>query len=374
MKTYYIVIKTDNEDQTISKIKSLLPEGFIIKSAYYPPFKEEIGTYTAEGETCELAINSAIRDVGKRFGSQIVIIPKETFEARMDSVTIFAFDEKEAKEKISKGRIKEIKLVKDGKKGFFGLGKKPNEYQVSVFQLAKAVVSFKWKEEASIDIEPDSTSGVFYFFDSKPMRSFGCEETFDRIYFEAQKCDPDWIFDSSQNTFISGFIDVNPKFQHNIELIGYERLNPLQKLQRFLEEGKYLDVEHSDINKLMKKLHCFSPEPVYVIGFGGSVELYQIKELHNVILKSGLREYLGYATSNSFGSCAFHLHLLKDDNQEQLIRDSKSFATNLKKYAKTQSAKNNGEHKKPDFYFPSVVREMKKKFAENGFKLKDKTK
>jgi hypothetical protein len=372
MKTYQVVVKTDNEDQTISKIKSLLPEGFIITGTYYPPVKGEIGTYTAEGETCELALKYAIREVSKRLGSQMVITPKETFEARLDSVTIFAFDEVEAKEKISNGRIKEIKLVKDGKKGFLGIGKKPNEYQVNVFQLAKAVVSFKWKEEASIYIEPISTSGVFYFFDSKPMRSFGVEETFDRIYFEAQKCDPDWVFDSNHNNFICGQIDKNPKFQHNVELIGYERLNPLQKLKRFLEEGQYLNLENSDINKVIKKLYCFDPDPVYVIGFGGSVGLYQVKELHNVIIKSRLGEYLGYATSNSLSDCAFHLHLLKDDNHQQLIEDSKKFAANLKKYAITQSAKDNGKYKKPDFYFPSVVREMKKKFAENGFKLKDK--
>lgn len=400
MKTYQVVVETDNAHQTISKIESLLSEGFKIKSAIDPSsrLKGKLGTYISEAETSELALNNAIRIVKRDRGEDKLIVPEEIVEARMDCVTIFAFNEERVREEIGKGQIQEIKLIKLGWKGLWGIGKKPNEYQVRIIRPAKVVVGFSWNTEGPviIDIEPESVDGVFYFFESKPFRHFGCEETFDLIYYEAQKCDPDWVFDSNHNTFIYGHIDVDPKFQHNIELTGHEGLNPLQKLKLFLEEkGWYgLNTENLDVNRLIPKYDMFhdrlptesiseahkkylksgKPKPIYVIGFGGKIGLYQVKELNNVILKNTIsRGYLGYVTSTSLESCAFHLHLLKDDHLQQLKKDSITFEADLKEYAKIGKAKITDEQDKPDFYLPSVVNEMKTRFLKNGFELKDKT-
>ena len=67
------------------------------------------------------------------------------------NVVVEAFDEQIARAHVKKkimqtARVVDVNLLKQGKKGFFGRGKKPNHYEFQVFQPAVVEIIYKESE------------------------------------------------------------------------------------------------------------------------------------------------------------------------------------------------------------------------------------
>lgn len=97
--------------------------------------------------TMEAALNQARSEIpsgAEISGRKQITYPEEY------TIFIDAFDEESAKAK-AKQRVGETATVRGadliaaGKKGFLGIGKKPNRYEATIFQMAVAEVTFKEK-------------------------------------------------------------------------------------------------------------------------------------------------------------------------------------------------------------------------------------
>jgi hypothetical protein len=89
---------------------------------------------------------------------------REALASSHKSVDVEGFDEGTARISAKRiihntARIETIRLKREGRKGFLGIGKKPHVYQVEVFQPVVAEVSFKAKAKIRVEIGEIPSSG-----------------------------------------------------------------------------------------------------------------------------------------------------------------------------------------------------------------------
>lgn len=139
-----IEIEADSLDMARNKVKSKIPNGFVKLS-------EEV-------------LNDGKQKVVRKFSSKVekayttaqkeippdaeILWKKELNLPRKQIVNIEAFDKSSAARLIKDRNEKmlgPLKMITLGKKGFFGIGKKPNQYEVEVFQPAIVEIAFKNK-------------------------------------------------------------------------------------------------------------------------------------------------------------------------------------------------------------------------------------
>lgn len=151
--TKKVRIEADSVEEAKQQAASQVPKGLALLSTKV----ESDGspkTATGEGTTEEEAYSRA--EAGLPAGA--AILEKKTLSAPARStVSVKAFDAKGAaaeadrQKKDARDTVGEAKLVSTGKKGFLGLGKTPDEYEVDV--MRPAVVELTYRPKAAVTAE-----------------------------------------------------------------------------------------------------------------------------------------------------------------------------------------------------------------------------
>ncbi|NTW44751.1 MAG: hypothetical protein HGB14_10060 [Anaerolineaceae bacterium] len=145
-----IVIIADSLPEARRKIKSQIPEGLDLISEKVIT-EGGIEESNAWGETTQAAFEKA---ESKLPGYAEALSKTEYHESKILKIMVEAFDEAGAKTesegviKKSSGLLKSIRMVTPGKSGLFGMGKKPNQYEVEILQ--QAFVGIKYKQRAEV--------------------------------------------------------------------------------------------------------------------------------------------------------------------------------------------------------------------------------
>lgn len=147
-----IEIEADSIQEINELRKSRIPEGVHILSEKIIS-DGKLNTVETIAETIELAYAKAneVIPTGSIVNEQKILIEPTVLEA----ITIEAINEHDArievKNKIGNTQIvKSLDLVVAGKKGFLGIGKKPNTYRAEIFQ--PAVLESNYKEKAKVSV------------------------------------------------------------------------------------------------------------------------------------------------------------------------------------------------------------------------------
>jgi hypothetical protein len=160
MNNNVLEIEADSLQTARQQAKAKVPAGlFMLSETILSDGKQS----TAKGvaDSASAALEKARKDVPD--GAEIVS-EKELVPASHRSIELEAFDEQaaslSAKKMIdSTARIEGILVKTEGKKGFLGMGKKPNLYQVTVFQPSVAEVRFGRKAKIRVEIGEIPSSG-----------------------------------------------------------------------------------------------------------------------------------------------------------------------------------------------------------------------
>ncbi len=181
-----IEVEANSLDEARKQVKSQVPKGLKIISQ----------KILSDGKTRSTrGVADTIEDASEKAQSElppdVEIIDKTQKTTPVRKViTVEAFDEKSAREQVKQdisetARIEGVALKKAGKKGILGIGKKPNWYEVQVFE--QAVVEIKYKKKAKIRVELGeprkswaqkleekkdyrSLAAIFYSQDYRPSR------------------------------------------------------------------------------------------------------------------------------------------------------------------------------------------------------------
>jgi len=150
-----IEIEAETLEEAREQVKSQIPEGLhLLSEQVISDGKPQ--TVKVLGNTLEAALANA---QGKIPNNADVIDKKETApEQRVIRVTVEAFDEQIAKsnaewEALQQNKamtVQNVKLVVVGQKGFLGIGKKPNQYEVELLEPQPAIVEVTYKTKAKI--------------------------------------------------------------------------------------------------------------------------------------------------------------------------------------------------------------------------------
>jgi len=145
-----IVIIADSLQEARRKIKAQIPEGLelISEKVITEGGIKEINMFGESTQAAFAEAESKIPDYAEAL-SKLEIRDSRNFKIMVD-----AFDEEGAKKeademtKKSSEVLKGIRMVTPGKSGLFGMGKKPNQYEVEILQ--KALVEVKYKQRAEV--------------------------------------------------------------------------------------------------------------------------------------------------------------------------------------------------------------------------------
>lgn len=149
--TQSIEVEADSLSEARNKVKAKVPEGFEILSEKILS-DGKIESIRAIADTTEAAYEEAL----SRLPSEVEVVEKKKLKAPYQkTIVVEAFDEQSARAKVEKeitktARIVNVNLLKQGKKGFLGMGKKPNRYEFQVFQ--QAIVTIGYKKKAKIRV------------------------------------------------------------------------------------------------------------------------------------------------------------------------------------------------------------------------------
>jgi len=150
-----IEVEADSLEEAKRQVKSQIPEGLRL-------FSEQVisdglpKTIKAVAETTEAAFTKAQGNIP----SNVNVVATDVTELtapKQRVITVEAFDEQSARALI-KGKlvpneiIKNLKLSVPGTRGFFGFGKKPNQYEADLLQQAVVQITFKTKAKISAKI------------------------------------------------------------------------------------------------------------------------------------------------------------------------------------------------------------------------------
>jgi hypothetical protein len=145
-------VEADSLAEARKKAESQVPEDLRIVS-------EEILSLGQQGSVMGVAetIEAAFEEAESKLPSGVEVVGRQQMQKTMRRVvTVEAADEQSARTQVEQGiaknaRVEEVALKKLGKKGFFGMGRKPNLYEVQVFE--QAVVEIKYKKKAKIRVK-----------------------------------------------------------------------------------------------------------------------------------------------------------------------------------------------------------------------------
>ncbi|MBN1155462.1 hypothetical protein JXB12_11140 [candidate division KSB1 bacterium] len=156
-KTISIVAETMQEAR--DKLKSEVPDGMhILSEKIISDGKQK--KIKARADSTEQAFKKARSKIP---AEAIMLAEKELLPFEVKTITIEAADEKEIEKKIkdqfdSGTKIKNYKLLVPGKKGFLGIGKTLNQYEVQITQQAEVEISYKTKVAITAEIGEGLTS------------------------------------------------------------------------------------------------------------------------------------------------------------------------------------------------------------------------
>ena len=132
-----IEVEADSLEEAKRLVRAQVPEGLqLLSEKVVSDGKPK--TVTATADTVEAALEKAR---GKVPGDAAVLETKVVAEPGEEVVGAEAFSEEEAKAAMKKelktgAQLRSVRLVVPGKKGFFGIGKTPNQYEGEVCQQA----------------------------------------------------------------------------------------------------------------------------------------------------------------------------------------------------------------------------------------------
>jgi hypothetical protein len=162
MNNNVLEIEADSLQTARQQAKAQVPAGLCMLSE---TILSDGKQSTAKGvaDSASAALEKARKDVPD--GAEIVS-EKELVPTSHRSIEVEAFDEQAARLSAEKtigwswsAKIERVILKTEGKKGFLGMGKKPNLYQVTVFQPSVAEVRFGRKAKIRVEIGEIPSSG-----------------------------------------------------------------------------------------------------------------------------------------------------------------------------------------------------------------------
>jgi hypothetical protein len=159
MTEHTIEVEADSLDEARKRVKSQIPQGLQIAT-------EEILSDGATRSVKGVAAtpDAASREAESKLPAEAEVVERKVQQATRQVVTVDAFDEPTARIHVEQGltppaRVEDVALKKPGKKGLFGMGKKPNTYDVHVVQ--PAVVEIKYTTKALIRVELQESPDVW---------------------------------------------------------------------------------------------------------------------------------------------------------------------------------------------------------------------
>jgi len=153
-----IEIEAESLDEARIKARDQIPEGLRILSEEIVSDGEPI-TLKISGDTTEAAFTkaqSAISDNADILDKKELSAPRHA----VVRITVEAFDQQsaisdaewQAKEQGQAGTVQSVKLTVPGRKGFLGIGAKPNQYAIELLVPQPAVVEVIYKAKAKIAV------------------------------------------------------------------------------------------------------------------------------------------------------------------------------------------------------------------------------
>ena len=150
MSEQWIEVEADSLEEARELLKSQVPEGLHLISERVIS-EGSVQTIKAYADSVEAAFAKARSEVPE--GAKIV---KETKHAdpKREGFTVEAADEESARSIATwrasnrygkEATVENLRLVAEGKKGLLGIGRKPNQYEVTVFQPALVEISYQGK-------------------------------------------------------------------------------------------------------------------------------------------------------------------------------------------------------------------------------------
>lgn len=204
-KVQKVIIEAETLEEAKSQLEAKAKGIDILSMKIISDGKPQKVTGTAD------SIEAAYANAESKISDNAKIIEKNQLETPNSIVVVVeAFTEQEAKalaqREIKSKRITAIKLKAAGKKGFMGMGKAPNQYEITEFQPAIGEITYQTKAIISAKIGTDKEYGT-------------CCECFEKIY-ESEY----------QNSFMSGLVILSTlgssysldsqKTRHLIESLG----------------------------------------------------------------------------------------------------------------------------------------------------------
>jgi len=143
-------LEADSVDEALSRISAEVPAGYEVLETEVLS-KARSDTITCSAATREKAFGQARHKVPK--GASLTE-EKELRQAGSENMTVEAADDEaarlEVERRVEEGtKIQLIELEKPGSSGFFGFGKKPNQYRAQVFHPAVVRVSYRLTAKVS---------------------------------------------------------------------------------------------------------------------------------------------------------------------------------------------------------------------------------
>ena len=157
MSEQWIEVEADSLEEARELLKSQVPEGLYLISEQVIS-DGSVQTIKAYADSVEAAFAKACSEVPE--GAEIV---KETklADPKREGFTVEAADEESARSVATsqassrfgkEATVENLRLVAEGKKGFLGVGRKPNQYEVEVVRQAAVEITYKTKAKVSAKV------------------------------------------------------------------------------------------------------------------------------------------------------------------------------------------------------------------------------
>ncbi len=145
-------IEAESLEEARKQVQSRMPQGFrLLSENVLSDGKPK--TVKTSADTEEAAFAKAQSEIPTNAD---VLEKKELYSLGQQVIAVEASDEQSAMRQIKKDRnatiLGPLKLVTLGKKGFLGIGRKPNQYEAEVVQQAVVEVTYRTKAKVSVKI------------------------------------------------------------------------------------------------------------------------------------------------------------------------------------------------------------------------------
>lgn len=156
-----IEVEADSLEEAKRLVRAQIPESLqLLSEKVISDGKPK--TVNATADTVDAALEQAR---GKVLDDATVLETKVVAEPGKDVVRAQAFSEEEAKAAIKKtletgARVQAVRLVAPGKKGFLGIGKTPNQYEVDVVRQAVVRIKYSTRPKIAAQIGKSPKAGL----------------------------------------------------------------------------------------------------------------------------------------------------------------------------------------------------------------------